>query len=165
MNEKHSLDANHDNHRFDSRLIRKPQQQPRLQRGLWGMVNVAFWMLMLYLLLPLLTLLLWLLGIRVAWQQLYEYQDHVDPFLLLAAPIILACCALSLIAWAEYNRMRFSGKERRAPVPVISQAQIAADLGAGPEVSQAIGQTRSVVLHMDDQARPASLSAGPLPPR
>ncbi len=140
--------------RFDARLIQKPHRQPALQRGLWGIVGFACWLLMAYLLLPLATLVLWLLGFRIAWQQLYEYQDHVDPFLLMAAPILLLGCALLLISWAEYNRLRFGRHERRGAIATISQVQIAQDLGATPEVAEALRRGKSIVLHMDAQARP-----------
>ncbi len=140
--------------KFDSRLIRKPRQQPRIQRTLWGAVNVAFWAFLMVLCAPLLTLLSWLFGIRLAWRQLYEYQDQVDPFLLLAAPLILLGCAVALIAWAEYNRIRFTGKERRSAVAPIGTAQIARDLGASAALAEGLAGSKSVILHMDDHARP-----------
>lgn len=144
--------------KFDSRLIRKPRQQPRIQRTLWGGVSVAFWAFLMVLCMPLLTLLSWLFGIRLAWRQLYEYQDQVDPFLLIAVPIILLCCAVALIAWAEYNRIRFTGKERRSPVAAIGIDQIARDLGASAELAQGLAGSKSVVLHMDDHARPVGFT-------
>jgi len=147
-----------DGSKFDSRLIRKPRQQPRLQRTLWGGVNVAFWVFLFYLWAPLLTVLSWLLGIRLAWQQLYKYQDQIDPFLLMAVPVILLCCALVLIGWAEYNRMRFAGKERRMPVEPIDIAQIAQDLGATQELALGLAGSKSAILHMDDQARPVAFT-------
>lgn len=144
--------------KFDSRLIRKPREQPRLQRTLWGAVNVAFWAFLMVLCVPLLTLLSWLLGIRLAWRQLYEYQDQVDPFLLMAAPVILLCCAVALIAWAEYNRIRFTGKERRSAVAPIGVEEIARDLGADAALAEGLAGSKSVVLHMDDHARPVGFT-------
>ncbi|WP_269790817.1 poly-beta-1,6-N-acetyl-D-glucosamine biosynthesis protein PgaD [Stenotrophomonas sp. Iso1] len=146
------------NARFDSSLIRKPRQQPRLHRTLWGAVNVAFWAFLMALCIPLLTLLSWLFGIRLAWRQLYEYQDQVDPFLLMAAPVILLCCALGLIGWAEYNRLRFSGSERRSAIAPIDIQQIARDLGASDALAKGLAGSKSVVLHMDEQARPVGFT-------
>ena len=142
------------NGKFDSSLIRKPRQQPRLQRTLWGGVNLVFWAFLFYLWAPLLTLLSWLVGAHLAWQQLYEYQDEVDPFLLLAVPLILVCCSVLMIAWAEYNRMRFAGKERRSPIDPITVDQVALDLGATPELARELLGSKSMILHMDDSARP-----------
>lgn len=144
--------------KFDSRLIRKPRQQPRIQRTLWGAVSVAFWAFLMVLCMPLLTLLSWLFGIRLAWRQLYEYQDQVDPFLLMAVPVILLSCTVALVAWAEYNRIRFGGKERRSAIPPIGIEQIAHDLGATLALAEGLAGSKSVVLHMDDQARPVGFT-------
>lgn len=153
------------NARFDSSLIRKPRQQPRLHRTLWGAVNVAFWALLMVLCVPLLTLLSWLLGIRLAWRQLYEYQDQVDPFLLMVMPLILLCCALGLIGWAEYNRLRFSGEERRNAIAPIGIQQIAHELGASDALAAGLAGSKSVVLHMDEQARPVGFTRQQAMPR
>lgn len=144
--------------RFDSRLIQKPRQQPRLQRTAWGFVTLAFWGFYFYLWAPLVTLVSWLLGGRLAWLQLYEYKQRVDPFVVIALPVMLVCTAVLLIAWAEYNRLRFSGKDRRVPHEETSRAQIAEDLGASPALAEQLAQGKAVTLHMDDQARPVGLS-------
>jgi len=52
--------------KFDSKVIYKPRSQPALQRGFFSVVTFAFWMAYAYLWLPLLTLFLWLLGVRTA---------------------------------------------------------------------------------------------------
>ncbi|WP_449466507.1 poly-beta-1,6-N-acetyl-D-glucosamine biosynthesis protein PgaD [Stenotrophomonas humi] len=158
MNNKTRNSAANANARFDSRLIRKPRQQPRLQRTLWGAVNIAFWAFLMTLCIPVLTLVSWLFGIRLAWRQLYEYQDQVDPFLLMAVPAILLCCALGLIGWAEYNRLRFSGRERRSAIAPTEIQQIAHDLGASDALAEGLAGSKSVILHMDEQARPVSFT-------
>ena len=140
--------------KFDSTLIRKPKQQPRVQRAAWGFVTLGFWALYLYLLVPLLTLVSWAFGVRLAWTQLYERQQQIEPFVIVALPVMLICSAALLIAWAEYNRMRFSGSDRRNPVKDIPIQRIAHDLGADPRVAAALPGCKSVVLHMDDSARP-----------
>lgn len=144
--------------RFDSRLIQKPRQQPRLQRTAWGFVTIAFWAFYFYLWAPLVTLVSWLLGGRLAWLQLYEYKQTVDPFVVIALPVMLVCCAVLLIAWAEYNRLRFTGKERRSPHEDVPHAEIARDLGASPALAAQLAEGKSVTLHMDDHARPVGIT-------
>lgn len=146
------------NRRFDSRLIQKPLKQPRLQRTAWGFVTLAFWGFYFYLWAPLVTLISWLLGGRLAWLQLYEYKQTIDPFIVIALPVMLVCTAVLLIAWAEYNRMRFAGKERRAPHTDTSREEIARDLGASPALAAQLASGKAVTLHMDDNARPVGLS-------
>ena len=148
--------------RFDSRLIQKPRQQPRLQRTAWGFVTLAFWGFYFYLWAPLVTLISWLLGGQMAFVQLYQHKQHLDPFVMIALPIILVCCALLLIAWAEYNRYRFAGKERRAPRVDSSRAEIAHSLGASDALADLLVNAKAVTLHMDDNARPVGLTRQPL---
>ena len=144
--------------RFDSRLIRKSRNQPRLQRTAWGFVTLAFWGFYFYLWAPLVTAISWLLGGHLAWLQLYEYKQSIDPFLVIALPIMLVCSAVLLIAWAEYNRFRFAGKERRNPRQDVTREEMARDLGATPALAAELLAGKAVTLHMDDHARPVGLS-------
>ncbi len=146
------------NRRFDSRLIRKSRNQPRLQRTAWGFVTLAFWGFYFYLWAPLLTAISWLFGAKLAWLQLYEYKQSIDPFLVIALPVMLVCTAVLLIAWAEYNRFRFAGKERRNPRVDVTRDEMARDLGASPTLAAELLGGKSVTLHMDDLARPVGLS-------
>jgi len=144
--------------RFDSRLIQKPRQQPRLQRTAWGFVTLAFWAFYFYLWAPVLTLASWLAGGHLAWVQLYERKQQLDPFLMIALPVLLVGCAALLILWAEYNRFRFAGRERRAPRIDIALPEIAYDLGASVALAQQLSNAKSLTLHMDDHARPVGLT-------
>lgn len=144
--------------RFDSRLIQKPRQQPRLQRTAWGFVTIAFWAFYFYLWAPVLTLLSWLIGGRLAWLQLYERKQQLDPFLIIALPVMLVGCAALLILWAEYNRYRFAGKERRAPRVDVALPEIAHNLGASEALALQLSSAKAVTLHMDDLARPVGLT-------
>lgn len=149
------------NSRFDSRLIRKRRQQPRLQRAAWGFVTLAFWGFYFYLWAPLLILLSWLFGGRLAWLQLYDHRQHLDPFLIVVMPIVLGCCAVVLIAWAEYNRFRFTGKERRSPLKNAATEEVAHGLGAPPHVAVRLSSAKVITLHMDGLARPVGMTEQP----
>lgn len=144
--------------KFDSRLIHKPRKQPRLQRTAWGFVTLGFWMMYLYMLTPLVTLVLWLLGIRTAMFELYSRDHQVEPFLLFSLPIIAGLCALMLTGWAEYNRFRFGRIDRRSRQPDVTLHEMAAALGASDQVAKALSQAKVTVLHMDDHAHPAGMT-------
>ncbi|MGH8088817.1 MAG: poly-beta-1,6-N-acetyl-D-glucosamine biosynthesis protein PgaD, partial [Stenotrophomonas sp.] len=72
------MNATKPTRRYDSRLIRKSRQQPRLQRTAWGFVTIAFWGFYFYLWAPLVTALSWFFGGKLAFLQLYEYKQSVD---------------------------------------------------------------------------------------
>ncbi|SFK72045.1 poly-beta-1,6-N-acetyl-D-glucosamine biosynthesis protein PgaD [Lysobacter sp. cf310] len=140
--------------KFDSRLIQKRRSQPRLRRTAWGFVTAVFWGMYVYLWMPVITFLLWVLGIRNAYFELYLREHRVEPFLLIALPSLALCAAVLLIAWAEYNRWRFSGKDRRGAPPSAQLDEIARALGADVEIGAALNAGRVVVLNMDAQAIP-----------
>lgn len=144
--------------KYDSRLIRKPYAQPRLKRAAWGFVTAAFWGLYIYLWLPLVTLILWLLGVRTAFFELYTRQHQVEPFLIIAIPAMAALCALVLIGWAEYNRWRFARQDRRSPQEDVGMDEVARCLGADQRLAQQLGQSKVTLLHMNEQAIPESMS-------
>ncbi|BAV98597.1 poly-beta-1,6-N-acetyl-D-glucosamine biosynthesis protein PgaD [Lysobacter enzymogenes] len=155
-------------HKHDSRLIQKPGSQHPLPRTLWGVVTGAFWLAYLYLWTPVLTLVLWLLGLRTVASELYLRTHEVDPFLMLALPATAAAVVALLLIWAEYNRWRFAGDdaERRTRLADVSLDEVAQSLGASAEVAQALNAGRVSVLHMDpNQAVPLSVTAvTPNPP-
>ena len=148
--------------KFDSRLIHKPRKQPRLQRTAWGFVTLGFWMVYLYMLTPLLTLVLWLLGIRTTLLELYTREHQVETFLLFSLPIIAGVCTLMLISWAEYNRFRFSRGDRRAQRADVGQHEMAVALGASDKVANALAHSKVIVLHMNEQAHPVGMTVMPM---
>jgi len=105
----------------------------------------------------LVTLFSWLIGGQLAWQQLYERQSHFDPYVLVALPLMLLCASVLLIGWAEYNRARFRGHERRLPRPLASLNEVAVDLGASTGLAERLLGCKAATLHMDDHARPIGI--------
>ncbi len=145
--------------KYDSHVIYKPRSQPALQRGFFSVVTFAFWLAYAYLWLPLLTLFLWLLGVRTAVFELYLREHQVEPFLLISLPLLALASAVILIAWAEYNRWRFRDKDRRAAHPDIGRQEIARAFGSSQEVALSLSNSKVAVLRMDDSAAPVGVSA------
>jgi biofilm PGA synthesis protein PgaD len=148
--------------KYDSRLIQRPHNVPVAQRTLWGVVTAVFWMLYLYLWIPLVTLVAWFLGLREGWIQLYREEQQVEPFILVALPIICVICAITMIAWGEYNRRRFSKANRRGAIPEASHDEVARSLGATPELASRLSTARTVTVVMDEHARPVRLLEPPV---
>lgn len=140
--------------KYDARLIQKPQQQPALPRTFWQLLTGAFWILYLYLLTPLLTLILWLFGFNTGYIELYQRDAQIEPFLLFSLPLIALACAFALIGWAEYNRTRFGNKHRRMAVENVPISEIASALGANANIAGTLGTSKVARLVMDDAARP-----------
>ena len=117
------MNAHHPSNRFDSRMIRKPHRQPRFQRTAWGFVTLAFWGFYFYLWAPLVTLLSWLIGGQPGGSCT---NDRASSTRTCWSRCHCCCCAsVLLITWAEYNRARFRGRERRQPRPLASLNEVA----------------------------------------
>ena len=144
--------------KFDSSIIHKPRSQPALQRGFFSIVTLFFWVAYAYLWLPLVTLALWLLGVRTAVFELYLREHQVEPFLLVSLPLLALASAVLLIAWAEYNRYRFRAKDRRSAHADVGRGDIAIAFGSSNEVAQALSTSKVAVLKMDDAATPTGIS-------
>jgi len=144
--------------RYDSRLIQRPQNVPLVRRTFWGVVTAAFWAIYIYLWIPLLTLVAWFFGLREGWAQLYHGGQQIEPFVVVALPLIFLGCALVLILWGEYNRRRFRGRDRRRPLPQATDEEVARGLGALPELGRELGQARIATVVMDERARPVGVA-------
>ena len=149
--------------KFDSRLIERPNAQPRLQRTAWGVVTMVFWGAYFYLWAPVITLVMWLLGVRASVIELYLREHKVDPFLLVVLPLMALSTAVLLIGWAEFNRYRYAGKERRQPLDDVGIEQVAAALGATMALAESLGRAKIAVLQMDAAARPLAITDIALP--
>lgn len=138
-------------------LIYEPQRQQPLGRTLFGMITLIAWMAYVYLLLPLLTLLLWWLGLRTAFLELWLPQHALDRTLLVTLPLLALVCAALLIGWAEINRMRFVGHERRAAADDASPEEIAQCLGVAPATAADLRSARIATVVTDQSATPQQL--------
>lgn len=143
--------------KVDSRLIVVKGAQPPLYRVAWTFVTLVAWLSYVHLWLPLATALMWWLGLRDAYEELYRQGSRIDTFVVLALPVTAVLVACVLIGWAEYNRLRFTGNERRARLPDVPMDDIAIALGAAPGVPAALARTRIAILDMDDAARPVAV--------
>ncbi|WP_281273233.1 poly-beta-1,6-N-acetyl-D-glucosamine biosynthesis protein PgaD [Solilutibacter pythonis] len=139
------------------------QLVPLINRRLWAAVTATFWIAYLHLWLPLLTLLLWLLGLRKSYGELYLREHSIEPFVLTTLPILALLAMASLLGWAEYNRLRFSGQDRRTSMDDVPLARVADQLGASPELARQLQRGKAIVLRMDSKAMPVAACDVQLP--
>lgn len=125
-----------------------------------GALTAAAWTLYAWLWVPLITAFAWYIGARTAYMRLYLNQNEVEPFLLLSFPLIALGCAVLLIGWAEYNRVRFAKTDRRQRRENIIDDDVRLALGAAPELAAKLREGRIVRVAVDDDARPVSVNLG-----
>ena len=141
-------------------LINNPERQSTSRRTVFGVLTAIAWVVYAYLWLPLVTLLVWWLGIKTTYVELYLREQRIDTFLLLVVPLIMVFAGIVLVGWAEYNRNRFQDQQdRREPMPDVTHAEIAANMGAALSLANALQQARYGSVAMNEAAVPVMLTA------
>lgn len=133
-------------------LINAPHRQSHLQRGVYSTLTLVAWGIYLYLVLPLVTLLLWALGLRSSYLQLWLPEAGTPPMMLVTLPLIALGCAALLIGWAEWNRARFQNHERRGQAENVGELDMAAVLRVTPALADVLRHSRVATLQMDESA-------------
>ncbi len=140
-------------------IISRPDRVPQARRTFWGAVTAIFWVAYVYLWMPLITLVLWFLGIKQGYAELYLRDNSIDPFILIALPVMALIATVMLVSWAEYNRLRFSGTDRRSAMDDMPLDAVAQRIGAPSAMADALQEAKIATLHMDDDATPRSMTS------
>lgn len=146
------------------RFIYLPRQQSRASRTFFGVITLLAWAIYIYLWLPLTTLALWLLGVRSAYLEVFLLHEPLKPpAMLTQLPLLALACAVVLIVWAEYNRRRFQGKERRFAQADVRLSEMSEAMHTTLALGTALVAAKTATLRMDrgmpmaiDVARPLS---------
>jgi biofilm PGA synthesis protein PgaD len=150
-------------------LIVAPEKVSLRDRTFSHLLTTAAWAAYFWLIAPAVTTVAWLLGLRYAWIELTAplLSGQGMPGLLL--PILAGCGVVILLLWAEFNRWRFTGVERRKTTPPVSDAVVAASLGAPlplpDQLRASFDQLPVLVLEMNEQAEPTGFTATMEPPK
>ena len=144
----------------ERQLIDNPDRQEPAQRRMFGVLTGVAWAVYLYLWLPLITAVVWYLGLKSAYLELYLRDHHIDSFLVMVIPLIALVVAIVFLGWAEYNRMRFQRREdRRGTADNVTVNDMARGLGSTAVFVRQLQQTRNSVVHMNEEAVPVTRSS------
>jgi biofilm PGA synthesis protein PgaD len=131
-------------------IIDRPGLQTARQRLLFGSMTVVFWALWIYLWLPILALIGWALGFRIAYYEMVVRNGYVGLVHLLVFYLtVIGCLGASLLLWAYYNFARFRNVIRRKSVPVSSRPSVTQRYRVSPELLAIWRHERRLVLHHD----------------
>lgn len=134
----------------------KREQRGYSQRAAEVLVTVVFWGLWSYLIMPLISLLLWLGGV-------YLFTDHMiamggyETFAeqLISYSAIILVIWMLLILWIFYNQLRYGRHEKRNSTPRhISDSQVCAVMGFAPTLLEELRNSKTIFLHYDENDRP-----------
>jgi biofilm PGA synthesis protein PgaD len=135
-------------------IFEMPERLSYQRRLAYGTLTLAFWVVWVYLWLPLVTLLGWLGGFALFREHIGVRQGWLA-FLnnLPAYSLVVLILSGALVFWAITNWFRFSGKEARKAVSQVPIEDQATWLGVGQEDLQAWQQTKRMVVEHDESGR------------
>lgn len=155
--------------RAAKRVINEPHLASTHERTVSHLLTAAAWAAYAWLIAPFITSVAWALGLRHAWFELTAplIYGTGTPGLLL--PILAGSGAFVLLSWAEFNRWRFTGVERRHTTTPVTDEVVAKTLGAPRALPQQLRASFEVlpvvVLQMDEEAQPTGFIATLEPPK
>src|SRR5271157_5746235 len=106
-------------------IIDRPELQTARQRLLFGSMTLFFWVVWIYLWLPILALIGWSLGFTIAYRQMVILNGYVGLLHLMKYYLaVIFFLGTSLLGWAYYNFLRFRGVNRRAHASGVNIAML-----------------------------------------
>ncbi len=134
----------------------QPPTQSGMQRAAEFTITTLFWLAWLYLIMPLVSLLLWIVGIQLFMEEMIVrggYQALIGE-LVHYGLVILTMLAVTLI-WVYWNLRRYGEHEKRTQQPApVSLEEIAATSGLTPDVILGIWTNRRLRITFDDNDHP-----------
>src|SRR6056300_934320 len=107
-------------------IINRPSLQSSQQRIIYPILTFLFWLLWIYIWLPLVSLIAWGFGVQLYYDEMIL--NHGLEALMNMAGIyamVVLLIGTMLISWAVYNLKRFRNKERRSAIEKLSNEKLA----------------------------------------
>jgi biofilm PGA synthesis protein PgaD len=128
-------------------IISHPERQSGVQHTMFSALTLSVWALWLYLWLPLITTILWMVGIRWAYIQVFRGSRGVSLWVILW--ILIATSAI-IGSWSSYNHFRFARKAQRRHVQALAKSSIAKSFGISSATLSVLLRERRLNLYFDD---------------
>jgi biofilm PGA synthesis protein PgaD len=142
-------------------IICHPERQSGPQHAVFRVLTVTVWAVWFYLWLPLITAVLWLVGIRWAYIQVFRGARGVSLGLILW---ILLSVTVVVAYWSGYNRLRYARRTRRRHAQPLSKATIGDKFGITGTALSLLMNERCLDLYFDASGqliRVVALTAAP----
>lgn len=117
--------------------------------------TTLFWGLWLYVITPLVSLLLWFMGVQIFVEQMITlggYESFLDK-LLQYGVVVLGIIAVTF-SWVSWNLRHYGAHDHRTHQPSdVTLEETAAMAGLKPEALQKLQQQRRVIINFDRRDR------------
>jgi poly-beta-1,6-N-acetyl-D-glucosamine biosynthesis protein PgaD len=127
--------------------------RPDLHRLAELSITTLFWLAWFYLITPLLSLVMWLAGIRMFVDEMLVQDGYIALLVELRTyGMIILGMLLIMLAWVEWNVQRYGRHNHRLlqPEPVTNR-EIAQHAGLTEKVLATLHESRMIIVDYDDQ--------------
>jgi biofilm PGA synthesis protein PgaD len=129
-------------------IISHPERQSGTQHALFSTLTVSIWALWIYLWLPLITGILWIVGIRWAYIQVFKGARGVSLWVIVW---ILGAVIVAVSYWSIYNSVRYEGRMQRRHAKAVSKTMIGQKFGVTGDALYTLMHERRLNLYFNDQ--------------
>ena len=138
-------------------IFTDPSLAPLRQRFGWALVTAFFWVAWIYLWLPLVTLLFWMLGIKSFYYLNILGGPNKNVTELAKLGVIYVCVIVALggalLLWARLEFLRFRNVNRRTPPVPASVADLAQYALQEPSSIEKWQRGRRLLVHHDEHGQ------------
>jgi biofilm PGA synthesis protein PgaD len=133
-------------------VINRPELQSPLQRVTTRGITLVFWVIWIYLWLPLISLVAWWVGIQLFREHMLDNDGYQALFNdMHQYALTITFIAVALIGWARYNLLRFRDKDNRKASKHVDLADQAQYLKIEAQQLCQWQTAKRLVIHHDKQ--------------
>lgn len=134
------------------RIIEYRGLQTKRMRVFYGVMTTILWLVYAYLWTPLLTLLAWLLGVRLFSEEMLKPANMEYLYELWFYFQVLLVLLVIVMGWSTYNVRRFRGVERRKAIQSVTPAEEAMAHEVPLELAMRLKQERMTRVRFGPRA-------------
>ena len=137
-------------------IIERPDLQTSLQKYGYATATLLFWLLYVYLWMPLVSLLAWGLQFSFAYEHMIAHGGYKDLVKTLGSyGLAILVMSAVYIAWAAINYFRFHNLERRTAPDYVKLSDQAMAFGVQESALYRWQHSKNLVVYHDENGRVA----------
>jgi biofilm PGA synthesis protein PgaD len=134
--------------RAERPVISHPERQSWKQRLTSRTLGGIAWAIWLFLWMPVISTILWIVGTRITYINIIRAPDERSLLLIF---LIMFICNTIVSGWSSYNYIRFAKKKRRRGADTVSHEEVGKLFGVtDPATLSLLLQGRSLSLHFNE---------------
>jgi len=135
-------------------IIVRDEVKSRLRVAVEGLLTVAFWVIYVYVLLPIFTLILWVFGVRTIYDEIFGLKGYMALIDILKNGGLITIAILAILAgWAYYNYRMFvyRGERRSSRVSISNDREISRLLSVDLDSLEGIRKLRRLKVKIEGE--------------